>query len=92
MTKADFVKILKEELGFSSLAKAEEAYVVFFTIIKASLKINKSVYVPDFGTFKLVFRKERKGRNPRTGEEMQIPASRTVTFTPSKALKKRMQY
>jgi len=92
MTKAEFVKVLKEELGFPSLAKAEEAYEVFFTIIKASLKVDKSVYVPGFGTFKLAFRKPRKGRNPRTGQEMQIPASRTVKFTPSKALKERMSY
>ena len=92
MTKAEFVKVLKEELGFPTLAKAEEAYEIFFTMIKASLKIDKSVYIHGFGTFKRVFRKERKGRNPRTGKEIQIPASATVKFTPSKALKERMSF
>jgi DNA-binding protein HU-beta len=39
-----------------------------------------------FGTFAVTERKERKGRNPRTGEEMTIPASKTVKFKPGKGL------
>ena len=43
--------------------------------------------IAGFGTFKVVDRKARKGRNPRTGEAVQIPASKAVKFTAGKALK-----
>jgi DNA-binding protein HU-beta len=45
------------------------------------------VSVSGFGSFKVVKRAARKGRNPRTGEDLQIPASKTVKFTAGKALK-----
>lgn len=87
MTKAEFVKTLKEKVGLSTLGQAEAAYEKLFDIISEGLKQGDAVSISGFGSFKLVNRKARKGRNPRTGEEMQIPASKTVKFTPSKALK-----
>jgi DNA-binding protein HU-beta len=42
------------------------------------------------GSFKVRRRKPRKGRNPRTGEELQIPARKVITFSPAKALKERL--
>jgi len=87
MTKAEFVKQLKEKAGLSTLAQAEAAYEKLFAIIKANLKKGDDVAITGFGSFKVVKRKARKGRNPRTGKEIKIPAKKAVKFTPGKALK-----
>jgi DNA-binding protein HU-beta len=87
MTKADVVKVLKEQAGLSTLAQAEAAYDKLFEIIGAALKEGGAVSIAGFGTFKVVQRTERQGRNPRTGEALQIPASKAVKFTAGKALK-----
>jgi DNA-binding protein HU-beta len=87
MKKAEAVKVLKENAGLSTLAQAEAAYDSLFGIIKATLQKGDAVSIAGFGSFKVVERKARKGRNPRTGEEIQILASRAVKFTPGKALK-----
>ncbi|MBT3368817.1 MAG: HU family DNA-binding protein, partial [Nitrospina sp.] len=50
-----------------------------------------SVSLIGFGSFKVVDRAAREGRNPSTGEKIQIPASKAVKFTPSKVLKERVQ-
>ena len=62
-----------------------------FAIIGASLKNGDDVAVSGFGSFKVVQRKARKGRNPRTGKEIQIQASKSVKFTTGKALKDALQ-
>ena len=87
MTKAEFVKTLKEQAGLSTLAQAEAAYEELFSIIGAALKKGDAVSITGFGSFKVVQRKARKGRNPRTGKEIKIPASNAVKFTTGKALK-----
>jgi len=87
MTKAEFVKTLKEQAGLATLAQAETAYEKVFAIIGANLKKGDDVAVSGFGSFKVVNRKARKGHNPRTGKEIHIPASKAVKFTPGKALK-----
>jgi DNA-binding protein HU-beta len=87
MTKAELVKTLKEKASLATLAQAESAYDNLFTIIGAALKNGDAVSISGFGSFKVVERKARKGRNPRTGKEIAIPASKAVKFTPGKALK-----
>lgn len=87
MTKADIVKTLKEQAGLASLAQAQDAYETLFGILASTLKKGEAVNIAGFGTFKVVERKARKGRNPQTGKEIQIPASRAVKFTSGKALK-----
>jgi DNA-binding protein HU-beta len=87
MSKAKIVKALKEQAGLATLAQAEAAYDKLFGIIGATLKKGDTVAITGFGSFKVVDRKARKGRNPRTGKEIQIPASKAVKFTPGKALK-----
>ena len=87
MTKAEFVKTLKEKAGLATLAQAEAAYENLFAIIKAALKKGDAVAVTGFGSFKVVKRKARKGRNPRTGKEIKIPAKKAVKFAPGKSLK-----
>ena len=87
MTKAEFVKSLKEGAGLATLVQAEAAYEKLFSIIGAALKNGDRVSIFGFGSFKVVSRKARKGRNPRTGKEIQIPASKAVKFTAGKGLK-----
>ena len=87
MAKAEIVKALKEKAGLATLAQAEAAYDSLFGIIKAALKKGDALAITGFGSFKVVKRKARKGRNPRTGKEIQIPASKAVKFTVGKALK-----
>jgi DNA-binding protein HU-beta len=87
MTKAELVKNLKEKTSLATLAQAEAAYDALFAILAGTLKNGDAVSISGFGSFKVVERKARKGRNPRTGEEIQIPASKAVKFTPGKALK-----
>ena len=87
MTKAEFVKALKEKAGLATLVQAEAAYENVFAIIQANLKKGDDVAITGFGSFKVVQRKARKGRNPRTGKELKIAARKAVKFTAGKALK-----
>jgi DNA-binding protein HU-beta len=91
MTKVEIVKALKEQAGLSSLAQAEAAYEKLFAVIAGALKKGETVAVRDFGTFKVLQRAARKGRNPQTGKEIKIPASKTVKFTTGKALKESLK-
>jgi DNA-binding protein HU-beta len=87
MTKAELIKELKEQAHLAINAQAEAAYDALFAIVADALKKGDAVSISGFGSFKVVERAARKGRNPRTGEGIDIPASRAVKFTPSKALK-----
>jgi len=87
MTKAEFIKTVKIEAALASLTQAEAALNSVFAILAHRLKRGDAVAISGFGSFKVVERKARKGRNPRTGKEIQIPASKSVKFTPGKALK-----
>jgi DNA-binding protein HU-beta len=87
MNKAEFVKALKERVGLATLAQAEAAFESVFDLISEAIRKDGGMQITGFGSFKLVQRKARKGRNPRTGKELKIPASKTVKFTVGKALK-----
>ena len=87
MAKAEFVRALKEKAGLATLAQAEAAYEALFGIMKATLGKGDAVSILGFGSFKVVQRKARKGRNPRTGKDLKIPARKAVKFVPGKALK-----
>ena len=66
---------------------AQEAVDCVLASITKSLKKGDDVTLTGFGTFKVVKRKARKGRNPFTGEEIKIKATKAPKFTPAKALK-----
>ena len=86
MTKNDIVDRLHEKLGFP---KKEAADILdsIFDSIKASLSDNRPVKISNFGNFVLKDKNSRVGRNPKTGEEIEIPARTVVTFKPSSKLK-----
>jgi DNA-binding protein HU-beta len=86
MTKADLIDKVSSSAGLSK-ADAGRALDAALDSIKKSLKKGQKVTLVGFGTFSVAKRKARKGRNPRTGEEIKIAASKTPKFTPGKMLK-----
>jgi len=87
MTKAELIQKLKTDAGLQSNAAAEAAFDSLFSIIKNELASGEKVAITGFGTFSVAARAERKGRNPQTGKEISIPASKGVKFSPGKNLK-----
>jgi nucleoid DNA-binding protein len=85
MNKGDVVNEVAKAVKTKKEAQAA-VDCVFSTITKA-LKKNDTVTLVGFGTFKVGQRKARKGRNPQTGEEINIKAKRVPKFSPGKALK-----
>ena len=71
----------------STKKAAQDAVDCVISSITRALKKGEDVVLTGFGTFKVVKRKARKGRNPNTGEEIKIKASKAPKFTPGKALK-----
>lgn len=66
---------------------AEKFINVFFTTVEDVLKAGDKIQLIGFGTFEVRARQARKGRNPQTGAEIQIPAAKVPAFKPGKALK-----
>lgn len=87
MTKAEIIKQLKEEAGLASLAQAENAYNTLFSLLGKALKKWRQRCYLRFWQFQTGETRRPQGRNPRSGEEIQIPESTVVKFTPSKTLK-----
>lgn len=85
MNKAELVENIQGE--FESKAKAERAVNSVIEAIKNGIKQNGKVQLVGFGTFTIKKRKARTGRNPQTGDQIKIKASRTVGFKPGKTLK-----
>ena len=90
LTKAELAERLFEELGLNK-REAKEVVEQFFEEIRASLESNEQVKLSGFGNCDLRDKKERPGRNPKTGEEIPINARRVVTFRPGQKLKARVE-
>jgi len=86
MTKAELIDKIAAGAGLSK-ADASRALDSTLDAIKASLKKGQKVTLVGFGTYSVTKRKARKGRNPRTGQVINIPAAKTPKFTAGKALK-----
>ena len=86
MTKADIVETIYERVGFSKKESAELVENVF-DVIKEALVEGEKVKFSGFGNFIVREKNARKGRNPQTGEEIQLEARRVLTFKPSLVLK-----
>jgi DNA-binding protein HU-beta len=85
MNKADLVSKVAKVVDTKKAA--QEAVDCVFSSITQSLKKGEDVTLVGFGTFKVVKRKARKGRNPYTGEAIKIKATKAPKFTPGKSLK-----
>lgn len=90
LTKADLAEKLYEELGLNK-REAKEMVEIFFDEIRACLEQNEHVKLSGFGNFDLRNKRQRPGRNPKTGEEIPITARRVVTFRPGQKLKQRVE-
>ncbi|UCF85598.1 MAG: HU family DNA-binding protein [Desulfobacteraceae bacterium] len=90
MKKEDLARLVSDEAGITQKTAGQTVDAVIEGISSA-LENGDSVSLLGFGSFKVVERSAREGRNPRTGEKIQIPASKNVKFTPGKPLKKRVQ-
>ena len=86
MNKAQFIAYLAPQFGDSKKEAARAVEVVFDAIVR-NISKGDDVMINDFGKFKKVDRPARKGRNPFTGETIQIKASKKVRFLPAKGLK-----
>jgi integration host factor subunit alpha len=86
MTKAEIVEQIYERVGFSKKEAAELVEKVF-EIMKETLSEGEKVKISGFGNFVVREKNARKGRNPQTGEEIQLAARRVLTFKPSLVLK-----
>ena len=86
MIKRDLIDLISGNLEISK-NKAELALVVVLEGIKETLAKGDSAILGDFGTFSRVERKARIGRNPKTGEAIQIQATNKIKFSPAKRFK-----
>ncbi len=86
MNKTDLTNAVAEaaELSKKDASKAIDAV---FTVIEEALAAGEKVQLIGFGSFEVRERAARKGRNPQTGEEIEIAASKVPAFKPGKALK-----
>jgi len=90
MTKAELINAILKTKGLPELTKKATGEIVdaVFANLAKAIKQEKRFVFPGFGTFTVRRRKARKGRNPRTGQEIKIAATKTVTFKPAPQLKK----
>jgi DNA-binding protein HU-beta len=86
MTKADLISAMASNADISKVA-AEKALDAFINGVTNALKSGDRVSLVGFGSFEVAKRAARKGRNPQTGAEIQISASKVPKFRPGQALK-----
>ncbi|MGJ9382051.1 DNA-binding protein [Salipaludibacillus neizhouensis] len=86
MNKTELINAVAEKTELSK-KDATGAVDAVFEVITGSLQNSEKVQLIGFGNFEVRERAARKGRNPQTGEEIEIPASNVPAFKPGKALK-----
>lgn len=85
MNKTELVSAIAEKAEMTK-KDAEKALNALVEVVKETLGRGDRIALVGFGTFEVRERKERRGRNPRTGEEMVIPGGKTAAFRPGKEL------
>ena len=86
ITKADLVENVYRKVGFSKKESLDLVETVFETI-KSTLEKGESVKISGFGKFEVRYKRPRRGRNPQTGQEIEITARRVLSFKPSQVLR-----
>jgi integration host factor subunit alpha len=86
MTKADLVDLIFGKVGLSKI-ESQNLIELIFDTVKQTLAEGESVKVSGFGTFNVKRKNARRGRNPKTGEELQITPRRVITFRASNHFK-----
>ena len=90
MTKAELVEKISSEAGITK-AQADKAVGGFVSAVSAALSGGEKITLVGFGTFSVMARSQREGRNPRTGEVIKIPASKVVKFKAGKTLSEKVK-
>ena len=89
MNKGELIEAVQKKLGSEATKRlAEDALAAVLESIEEGVKSDQKVQMIGFGTVEVKHRAARMGRNPKTGEAMQISASKSVGFKPSSTLKK----
>ena len=89
MTKIELVEMISEQCGFKK-KEASEHLECLFAIMKEILASGEELKISGFGKFEVKQKKDRKGRNPQTGEDLIIESRKVVTFKVSSMLKDRI--
>ena len=89
LTKAQIVESIQNKIGFPR-NQSYEVLETFLEIIKSTLQSDEDVMISGFGKFCVKEKKERKGRNPATGDAMMLEPRKVVTFTCSGKLRDRI--
>jgi DNA-binding protein HU-beta len=86
MTKSELVDEISQRIG-QTKATTESMLDAFVEVVASALKNESELKLVGFGSFSVSTRKARTGRNPQTGQEIQIPEKRVVNFKAGKTLK-----
>ena len=86
MTKADLIEQLCLKTGFSK-KESNDLFDKVFDLIKSTLQEGESIRIAGFGNLVVKHKAARRGRNPQTGDEIEIPSRKILTFKPSQVLK-----
>src|SRR5713101_6671299 len=89
MTKKDMAKVIAEEMGLTQGQAGAIVQRVFDNIMETLLNEGR-IELRNFGVFEVKKRKSRKARNPRTGENVSVPAKVVVTFKPGREMEERV--
>jgi nucleoid DNA-binding protein len=87
MTKADLARAIYDRHGGISNQEAQRIVDIIFETIKTRLLEGDEVRIVGFGSLEVVTRRSRRGRNPVTGEALQLPERRALVFRPSRSMK-----
>lgn len=92
MTKADIVEGVYERLGGFSKKGAASIVETALEVMKDALGDGEKVKISGFGSFTVRWKRQRKGRNPKTGQALEITSRKVLTFKPSPVLRRVLNY
>ena len=87
MTKKEFAKELFKNSGLTTVTEAERVTEAFIQTVKEQVAKGNTLFFRDFGIFSIRTSSRKEGRNPRTGEEVIVPAKKVVRFKAGKSFK-----
>ncbi len=90
MTKKDIVRTISEEVGLTQQQTKQIVQMTFNAIIESLVRENR-IELRNFGVFEVKPRAARKARNPRTGQQVDVPRKHVVTFKPGKHMEARIR-
>ena len=90
MTKKEIVKAIADKIGLTQVETKEVVQSTFDSIFEA-IATQGRIELRNFGVFEVKQRAPRKARNPRTGEEVQVPAKKVVIFKPGRLMEERVK-